>query len=295
MTRSRATLEPRTHPVEHVFPAWGVDVFESHHADGWRMDRTSHDFLKVVFVLQGRGALVTALARSACQAGQAIVVRAGLAHQLEDGQGTPMSLVVVSIERRLLDVACLDVGILPSGVIELAPAEAARVERGMRRLLFEQTLELPTTGPSMVVQALHLLVDLARIEATPPATLEAARVKRPITRNGDSGARMEAYVAELGQHFFEATNLDSAASNLGLSRRRFTQLFREVTGTSWLSYVRRLRIDHAKRLLRSTERTVLSVAFECGFDDLSTFYRAFKRETGISPNHWREAASGGER
>jgi AraC-like DNA-binding protein len=42
------------------------------------------------------------------------------------------------------------------------------------------------------------------------------------------------------------------------------------------------------RLLKSTERTVLSVAFECGFDDLSTFYRAFKRETGVSPNHWRE-------
>lgn len=281
--------------MEHAFPPWGVDVFESRHADGWRMDKTSHDFLKVVFVLHGRGAFATVSARNACQAGQAIVVRAGSTHQLEDEPGSPMSLLVVSVECRILGAACLDVGLLPSGVIEMAPSEAARVERGMRRLLYEQSLELPTTGPSMVVQVLQLLVDLARIEATPPATGDVARVRRPVTRGSDSGTRMEAYVAELAQHFFEATNLDAAASSLGLSRRRFTQLFREVTGTSWLSYVRRLRIDHAKRLLRSTERTVLSVAFECGFDDLSTFYRAFKRESGVSPNHWRDSAPRGER
>ena len=51
--------------------------------------------------------------------------------------------------------------------------------------------------------------------------------------------------------------------------------------------MRQLRIDHAKKLLESTSRTVLSVAFECGFEDLSTFYRAFKRETSESPNQWR--------
>ena len=98
---------------------------------------------------------------------------------------------------------------------------------------------------------------------------------------------MKGYVEDLSENFFEATNLDAAASALGLSRRRFTQLFREVAGTSWLAHVRKLRIDHAKKLLENTNRTVLSVAFECGFEDLSTFYRAFKRETSESPNQWR--------
>lgn len=292
--RSRLQPGPRTEPVEHVFPAWGVDVFESHHADGWRMDRTAHPFLKVVFVLQGRGAFVTPAARIPCQAGQAIIVRSGSPHQLEDQAGAPMSLYVVSVQTHVLSTACLDPALLPGGVIDLAPAEAARVERGMRRLLFEQTLDQPTTGASMVAQALHLVVELARIEATVPRAATTPRARRAAQKTaGDSGARMDAYVAELGQHFFEATNLDAAATNLGLSRRRFTQLFRSATGTSWLAYVRRLRIEHAKRLLRSTERTVLSVAFECGFDDLSTFYRAFKRETGVSPNTWRESGPRG--
>ena len=246
MTRPRVPPEPRTEPVEHLFPAYGVDVFESHHADGWRMDRTAHPFLKVVFVLQGRGALVTDEGRQSCAAGHAMVVPHGLHHRMEDGPGTPMSLVVVSVQRAVIDVAALEPGILPVGVLELAPAEAARIERAMRRLMFEQSLELPTTGPSMVSQALHLLVELARIEATPPVQTEAPRVRRTSPRLGDSNTRMQAYVAELGQHFFEATTLDAAASSLGLSRRRFTELFRAVTGTSWLAYIRGLRIEHAR-------------------------------------------------
>ena len=44
-TRSHLPALPRTDPVEHRFPAFGVDVFESQHADGWRMDRAQHDFL----------------------------------------------------------------------------------------------------------------------------------------------------------------------------------------------------------------------------------------------------------
>jgi AraC family L-rhamnose operon regulatory protein RhaS len=40
--------------------------------------------------------------------------------------------------------------------------------------------------------------------------------------------------------------------------------------------------------LTEPQKTVLSIAFECGFEDLSTFYRAFKREVGISPNLWRK-------
>ena len=49
-----------------------------------------------------------------------------------------------------------------------------------------------------------------------------------------------------------------------------------MTGTSWAAYLTRLRIDYACRLLRETSRSIVSTAFECGYDDLSIFYRAFR-------------------
>ena len=72
-----------------------------------------------------------------------------------------------------------------------------------------------------------------------------------------------------------------------MSRRRFTQLFREVTGSSWADHRTELRINYACRLLRETDRGIIAIAFESGFEDLSSFYRAFKRQTGDSPIRWR--------
>lgn len=290
-TRTPPTQTTRT-PVEHTFPAWGVDVFESHHADDWRMETTRHDFLKIVFVLQGAGALVRPNAeRISCRRGDLLLVPIGQAHRLEDAPGKPMSLYVVSIQPRVLEVAALAPDLLPAGRLELDEAASSKVESTIRRLLFEQTLDQPVAGAKVISMTLRLLSELVRVGERSERELPEPRVPGA-DRNIDSTTRMRAYVDDLEDHFFEATNLDAAAHGLGISRRRFTQLFRQVTGTSWLAYVRRLRVEHAKRLLAQTERTVLSIAFECGFEDLSTFYRAFKREVGQSPNQWRSAARG---
>jgi AraC family L-rhamnose operon regulatory protein RhaS len=201
----------------------------------------------------------------------------------------------LSIRREVFEVAALDPALLPDGVLQLTPQEVVNTEKAVRRLLFEQSLEGPQAGARVVSMTLRLLTQLIDLNNEPAygrmdgnTAPHAARSdpSRP-ARTPSSIARMRAYVQDLDQHFFEATNLDDAAARLGISRRRFTQLFRQVTGSSWLAHIRRLRIAHARRLLVQTTRTVLSIAFECGFEDLSTFYRAFKREVGSSPNQWR--------
>jgi AraC-like DNA-binding protein len=42
--------------------------------------------------------------------------------------------------------------------------------------------------------------------------------------------------------------------------------------------------------LRGRPLSVLAVAFECGYEDLSSFYRAFRRQRGGPPDRWRKAA-----
>ena len=293
MTLRPRASQPTREPVPHVFPDWGVDVFESHHAEGWAMPPVSHDFLKLVLVHDGAGFIEMEGEETAVSRGDAFVVPIGTMHVISDSEGEPMSLYVVSVKKELLDATCFKPTSLPQGIIELGDHSVEKIERGMRRLLFEQTLDLPTTGAQMVALTLRLFVDIARMTTEAGATSEDAPGEPRFARGADSTTRMRSYVEDLKENFFEATNLDAAAAALGLSRRRFTQLFREVAGTSWLASVRKLRIEHSKKLLESTDRTVLSVAFECGFEDLSTFYRAFKRETQVSPNKWRTARNPG--
>ena len=63
---------------------------------------------------------------------------------------------------------------------------------------------------------------------------------------------MHAYVNYLHSHFFEATTIDAAAISTGIERRRFTDLFRELTGSTWLEYVRKRAVEHAANLLANT-------------------------------------------
>jgi AraC family L-rhamnose operon regulatory protein RhaS len=65
-------------PVEEHLPAWGVFVLESHHSARFRMDRTRSPFLKVIYVLKGRGELKFDSGPRPVSRGSVVVVPLGL-------------------------------------------------------------------------------------------------------------------------------------------------------------------------------------------------------------------------
>lgn len=105
--------------------------------------------------------------------------------------------------------------------------------------------------------------------------------------NQSNEARVRHFLTELNDSFFRPVSLELIAKRIGMSKRTLTSLFRKETGSSVLNYVQGLRIDHAKRLLKDSQRPVVTIAFECGFDNLSNFYRTFKKFTNQSPIDWR--------
>lgn len=247
---------------------------------------SSLEELSLLVVRQGAGWMERGMSRIAIGVGSCVVLPPAADARLVDDPSQPLVLEELRVSSRVLEVAALDPELLPNGVVALDADRASRIAGLMRRVEIERKRDLPHSCALATSLTLRLLADLAA-EGQPTSSPAPAQ-GRPWYQ-GDSMARVRAYVQDLEQHFFEATNLDAAAASLGLSRRRFTQLFRQCTDSSWLAYVRRLRIEHAKRLLAEPQKTVLSIAFECGFEDLSTFYRAFKREVGVSPNQWRQS------
>lgn len=274
----------RRQPVREDIRPWGVFVFESHHAADFRMEFIRHAFLKVLYILGGSGRMVTEDGRTlSCRAGDVIVVPIGLTHRLEDDRSSPMSLYAVCVEPRVWAPDPTLAELLPVGRLPRNALVSSQVRTWLRRLLFEQSRDRPPCGAMIVGLTLQLLALLAR-------AADAANLRELAQHGKVSGLRqrVEAYVDELARRFFEIGDIDQAAAELGMSRRRFTQLFREVTGSTWLAYVRQLRVDHARKLLAQTDRSVISIAFECGFEDLSSFYRAFGKLERLSPQRWRQ-------
>lgn len=72
-----------------------------------------------------------------------------------------------------------------------------------------------------------------------------------------------------------------------------TRKMKQYTGLTPWQYVQRIRIEKAKELLNNTDYTLSSIAQEIGYEDISVFYRAFKKLAGIAPGAWRGKSRGG--
>lgn len=249
------------------------------------MEWRRHAFLKLIYVQAGAGTLYLGDHKQSFKPRDLLLAPVGVRNRLVDAAGRPASLYVLCVDRQLLR---FDPEIENRFVPGLQPRSldtARRVEGQFRRLLFEQSHGGEAASVAMVaatMDLLHLMLD-RRLGSQPgvqgdPPDVEDNEVRR--------------YAERLANHFYEATTIDDAASGLGMSRRRFTKAFREATGESWLAFVRTRAIEHAARRLAATTAPIASVAFECGFEDLSTFYRRFRALRGCTPGAWR-ARSGG--
>lgn len=79
------------------------------------------------------------------------------------------------------------------------------------------------------------------------------------------------------------------ASGAAVSRSLLDERFRRVLGRSPIRYLTEWRMHLAEGLLASTDITIFDVARRVGYVSEEAFSRAFKRERGLSPSHWRAA------
>jgi len=257
-------------PVEVVLPECGVAVFESAHAEDFQAPVMRHPFHKLLVPVRGRGEVRMDQASLPLEAGRAVRIPGNRAHTLRDRPRAPLTLLAACFTPEALAPGGPD---LAAGPLALGPAPPHHraIAALLRRMLYEQSRR-PAGWPWMLRGLLaEAMVTFFRAPRPDPGEVPPAT------------AAVRRTLAHLENAFFDAPDLTTAAARAGLSRRRFTECFRRETGTSYRRHVERLRIDHARHLLRQTRRTVASIAFECGFADLSSFYRAFRRVEGRPP------------
>ncbi len=92
----------------------------------------------------------------------------------------------------------------------------------------------------------------------------------------------------LEAHYNENITLDDLAEVAGFSPKYFCRLFSRLTGRSPIDYLNCYRVDRASEMLTETEKSIIDIAAECGFYDLSYFVKVFKKYKGIPPGQYRK-------
>lgn len=97
-------------------------------------------------------------------------------------------------------------------------------------------------------------------------------------------------VQYIQQHFREPLNMAVVSNHVSMNYSLFSLLFKQYTGGNFVSYLQKLRIDEAKRLLEATDRRVNEIGRSVGFSDEKHFLKVFKSAVGMSPTEYRKSA-----
>lgn len=101
---------------------------------------------------------------------------------------------------------------------------------------------------------------------------------------------LEALMAEHSVFKDPDLSLATLAEQLDIKPHQLSQTINVLFRMSYSDYINQLRVEEVKRLLLSQEfagQKIATVAYESGFNSLSTFYSIFKKETGLSPKQFK--------
>ncbi|MDR1645955.1 MAG: helix-turn-helix transcriptional regulator [Tannerellaceae bacterium] len=91
--------------------------------------------------------------------------------------------------------------------------------------------------------------------------------------------------------------LRDLAEQLNVYPHYVTQILSTLFNQNFYDFVNTYRVNEAKRLLRNADKsnkvpTIITIAYNCGFNSKSSFNRIFKQKIGLTPSEYREADTG---
>jgi AraC-like DNA-binding protein len=116
--------------------------------------------------------------------------------------------------------------------------------------------------------------------------VEAPRLRAPRRSSADFVERAEKLFLEKVDR---PPSIPAVARDLGVAYSYFRREFKRQTGLAPYQYVRKLRLEKARRMIGSSSDSLQSISERLGFASPYHLSAAFKKEYGQAPDHWRSS------
>jgi AraC-like DNA-binding protein len=90
---------------------------------------------------------------------------------------------------------------------------------------------------------------------------------------------------------YSSLKLNQLAKMIGTTPNSLSQVINEESEQNFYDFINGYRIDEAKKMIRdpaNAQVTLLSIAYDAGFNSKSAFNAAFKKYTGMTPSQFRK-------
>lgn len=254
----------------------GIHLKENKHRKKSITKLHYHDVFQILYVLENKGEITFNNQSHVFAEDSLAFITPFTSHSINSDE--KMTVLMLEFDMEKLDGSLREIlqqhAFQQTSLQTLSVLEIGGVRKLLRRMLYEQSLGEAINIVAVKVYLAELLLILLRHEQ-----------KSNITDANELRAeRLREYIET---HYFEITDSNDISQKLGISIRHVNTIFKEQFNTTPMNYLNRVRMEVAKKLLLETDKDIVSICFEIGFEAISTFYRRFKDYTNLSPNQYR--------
>lgn len=128
---------------------------------------------------------------------------------------------------------------------------------------------------------LNLVLLLVRLKALMDAQKYTYKHKK-------KDRKVHRLIEYIDEHYRRPLQLDGMEEAVGINKYYMSHLFKEMTGFTVIEYLHHRRVIEAQKLLTLTDKPVIDICFECGFQSLQHFGRIFKKVSAMTPTQYRK-------
>lgn len=263
-----ATASPLHQEVFYTVPRAGhLTAAEEH-----RIRRDHFPGHELILCLQGSGFARVHNATHQVMAGDLVWINCHRPHEHGGNAGEGWEVLWVRVDGPGLERMCDILSVAERPVFGGFPVEEAR-------RIYERVFDLMESSAPYAPAQLH--AEVAQLLALIFAARNRTEAQLPVS------PVLRPAVEAMKLFYFETHRVAELAGRCGLSPSHFARLFRAAFGTSPIDWLRRERVNQAKRRLTESRDAIEEIATQVGYSDRFFFSRDFKKLTGFSPREFR--------
>ncbi|WP_062052486.1 AraC family transcriptional regulator [Bacillus sp. JCM 19034] len=108
------------------------------------------------------------------------------------------------------------------------------------------------------------------------------------TEKSENIARLKQVLTFIDRNLHERLTIKELSSHIQMSEGHFNRFFKSYIKMTPVDYINHVRINKAAKLLKDTNRSVIDISLEVGFENTSYFIRMFKRKKACTPSEFRK-------
>lgn len=117
---------------------------------------------------------------------------------------------------------------------------------------------------------------------------EELKKYQPVKETSKSYFQIMKIVQYIDADFSDKIDLDSLEKKFFLNKFYISHIFKNITGFSVMQYIQYRRVIEAQKLLKYSDKDIINVCYECGFNSIQDFYRVFKKVSGTTPSKYKK-------